>query len=73
MGAAKECTTLVGRTKRGVEAVTKEKAQRNTGDTTVRHGGKLGTKIPEGLGSWEQTPGTSKEDWKWQRGIPERK
>ena len=35
----------------------------------------VGNKIPAGLWKWEERANTSKEDWKWQRGIalhPER-
>ena len=47
----------------------KKKARRSTGCTTVHLGGKSENQIPEGLGKWKQRAKTSKEDWKWQRGI----
>ena len=51
MGAAKDCRTLGGRTKR----IGLKKAQENAGCTIVRYGGKQVTRSRKGLGNWGES------------------
>ena len=67
-GCRKECTTLVGRTKRSVGAVNRRR-QKNTGCAHCPFWRDLRNEIPESLWKWEHRAKTSKEAWKWQRGI----
>ena len=55
-------TTLVGRTRRSVVSAAKERARKARAVP-------LSVMKPERLWKWEQMVSTSKEDWKWQRGI----
>ena len=59
----KHFMTCDGRTKRSVKVVTKKKALRSPGCTTVHDGGKSETR------SQKQRTETSKEDWTWPRGT----
>ena len=65
----KDYTTLVGLTKRIVEAVTKKKARRKHRLYHCPSWKEVRNQIPEGLVKWKQTAKT-KKNWKWRRCIP---
>ena len=68
-GCSRDSSTQVGRMKVNVEPVTRRKAQKNTGSTTAQSGTKSngGFRRPSESGSKKGR--TSKNEWKWQRGI----
>ena len=72
VGCRKDCTTLAGETKRSVECVTKQKAQRSADCTTARVGRRSDTKSQKKLSKCEQEAKTLKKDWNRQRGITPR-
>ena len=65
----KDSSTSVGRRKVNAKPITRRKAQKSTGSTIAQNGTKSdggSQKLPR---KWEQKAKTSKDEWKWQRGI----
>ena len=62
---------LIGRISVNVKLVRERKAQKSTGFTTVRNGTKSDGRFQRAFRKLEQKARTSKEEWKWQRGIVE--
>ena len=69
-GCRNDSSTKVGRMKVSAKPDTRKKEQRSTGSTTAQNGTKS-DEIPEVFRKWEQKARTSKQEWKWQRGIVE--
>ena len=68
-GCRKDYTTLIGRTTRSVEDLTKKKARKKHGLHLCPSCREVRNQIPEQLGKREQRDKTSKDNWKWQKGI----
>ena len=60
---------VAGRMKTNAQDVTKKKARRGTGLTIAHAGMKSDVGSQRHQRKWEQKVRTSKNEWKWQRGI----
>ena len=67
-GCRRNSSSLVGRKKVNIKLVKRRKALKSTGFIIAQHGTMLDG-IPEVFRNWEQKARTSKNQWKWQRGI----
>ena len=68
VGRKRDCSILAGRMSVNVKLA---KAQRSTASTTAQNGTKPDERFHKFFRKLEQKARTSKEEWKWQRGIVE--